>query len=139
MTKSKFALGHPSLLGLLAVAGLILLAVLSRPAQAADDPTGTWTAQWDTVHSGIDELTLTLKKEGAEYSGIISDTLDFINKDTPLTDLKVESESVSFSFPAMGGEAEFGMMLTLAGDKMTGQLIFKAKNGGPVIEFVRKK
>ncbi len=115
------------------------LAVSAAATSAALDFEGTWMGIWEDPHGGPVEFTLVLKKAQPGYSGIISDSEGLVEKETPLKDLTIDGNKISFSFPAMGGEQEFGLSLTIAGDKMTGELIFKAKGGGPAIEFIRKQ
>jgi hypothetical protein len=122
--------------GFLVGAGLIVLAAASMPAV---DLTGTWLGVWENPHAGTDHITVVFKKSGTNFTGIISDSQGIIEKNTTITNLKIDGSAVSFSFPAMGGEQEFELKLTASGDKMAGRLIFKAKGGGPEIEFVRQK
>jgi len=123
-------------LGFLALLSLVVLAATSAPAV---DLTGTWTGSIDTGDMGVDTLTLVLKKAGPSYTGTINDSLSLIDKDFVITDVKLVGDEFSFIFKAMGGAMEFGLKLTVNGDKMTGVLVNKAEGQDLPFEFVRKK
>ncbi len=114
--------------------GLIVLVLLfAQPG----DLSGIWLAKFEIPNQGgTDELTLVLKKAGKSYTGMISDSLGYIPKDTPLADVKLAGNELSFSFKAMDGALELTIKLTVAGNKMTGQ-IEMPDNSFPV-EFIKK-
>ena len=117
---------------------LLSLAVLTAASAPVVDLSGIWIGSIDTGSSGVDELTLVLKKAEKLYKGTINDSLGMIDKDLAVADIKMDGADFSFSFKAMGGSMEFEMKLKVNGDKMTGELINKAGGGAP-FEFVRKK
>jgi hypothetical protein len=84
----------------------------------------------------MDELTLVLKKADKSYTGIISDSLGYIPKDTPLANVKLADNELSFSFKAMGGTLELTVKLTVAGSKMTGQI--EMPDNSFAVEFIKK-
>ncbi len=119
----------------LALLGAVSLAAASSPAAGF---AGIWIGKIETG-MGVDELTLTLVKAGTSYTGIINDSLGLVDKDTPIININVDGTAIGFSFKAMGGSMEFGMKLTLAADKLTGELRNEAEDGGAPFEFERKK
>ncbi len=130
MSKSQKAFGFLALLS---------LAVLTATSAPAVDLSGTWIGSIDTGSSGVDELTLVLKKADKLYKGTINDSLGMIDKDFTVTEVVLAGNEFSFSFKAMGGSMEFAMKVTVNGDKMTGTLANKADGQGMPFEFVRKK
>ena len=110
-------------LGLLAVLGLVVLAVPSSPAV---DWAGTWTGSIDTRGMGVDTITLVLKKADKTYAGTIDDSLGLIEKNTAITEVKLEGDEISFSFKAVGGSMDFMMKLTAKGGRISAQLMNKA-------------
>ncbi len=101
--------------------------------------TGTWTGSWDIPHSGIDELTLVLRKAGTVYAGTINDSLGFILKDTTISNVAVDGDTISFSFVMIvEEETDIGMKLALRDDKLSGEIVFKAKGAGVPFELTRK-
>ena len=119
---------------------LILLGVVSLVAafSPAADFQGTWVGSVETG-MGVDELTLTLKKAGTGYAGILNDSLGLVDKDSAIAEVAVDQSVISFSFKAMQQTMEFSMRLTLDGDKLTGELQNKAQGAGVPFEFARKK
>jgi len=128
---------------------LTLLACLSLTAPAAAsspavDLGGTWVGNYDIAHSGTDLLTLVLTKTETGYTGILNDSLGFVAKDTPITEVKVEGVNLGFSFVLIfetGEPADQRAELTLDGGKLIGRLEFSAKGAGAGVPFelVRKK
>jgi hypothetical protein len=120
-------------------AGLVFWGMFSLVAPLAHgaDLSGIWLAKFEIPNQGgMDELTLVLKKADKSYTGIISDSMGYIPKDTPLANVKLVENELSFSFKAMGGTLELAVKLTVAGSKMTGQ-IEMPDNSFPV-EFIKK-
>jgi hypothetical protein len=124
------------ILGFLALLSIVVLTATSSPVV---DLTGTWIGSIDTGGTGVDELTLVLKKAEKLYKGTINDSLGMIDKDFVVTEVALAGNEFSFSFKALGGSMEFAMKLTVNGDKMTGELVNKAEGQGAPFEFVRKK
>lgn len=123
---------------LLLVAWLVPIALTGASAPAAD-LTGTWTGTWDIPHSGIDELTLILKKTGTTYTGTINDSLGFIVKDTPIAEVVVDGHTISFSLVlSLEEEADLGLKLELREDKLSGEILFKAKGASVPFEMTKK-
>jgi len=118
---------------------LLTLAVLPSPAAPAENLSGTWIGSVDTGGSGIDELTVVLKKAEKSYAGTINDSLGFVEKDAPIEDVVLNGAVLGFSFKAMGGGMVFAVKLTAAGDKITGELTNVAEGSSVPIEFIRKK
>jgi hypothetical protein len=120
-------------------AGLVFWGMISlvAPLAHAADLSGIWLAKFEIPNQGgMDELTLVLKKADKSYTGIISDSLGYIPKDTPLANVKLVENELSFFFKAMGGTLELTVKLTVAGNKMTGQMDMP-DNSFPV-EFIKK-
>lgn len=124
-----------TILGLLTILSVVVLTATSSPAI---DLSGTWTGSVVTG-SGVDDLTLVLKKAEKLYAGTINDSLGMIDKDSAITEVTLTGQAFGFSFKAMGGSLEFAMKLTVNGDKMTGTLTDLAGGEGAPFEFVRKK
>jgi hypothetical protein len=102
------------------------------------DLSGTWIANFEIPNGGgMDEFTLVLKKAEESYKGTISDTMGYISKETPITNVDSAGNELSFSFTAMGGSLDVVMRLTAAGNKMTGQIEMQTENFP--VEFVRKE
>jgi hypothetical protein len=129
---NKFKLG----LGSLAVLGL---AVLAAPASAAVDWAGTWTGSIDTRDMGVDTITLVLNKADKTYTGMIEDTLGLIDKNTPITEVKLDGAEIQFSFKAVGGSMDFAMKIAANGDTISAQLMNKAIGEWGPFESIAKK
>ena len=117
MNIRKVALGFLGLLGLV---------VLAAPASPAFDWSGTWTGSIDTGGMGVDTLTLVLKKADKIYAGTIEDSLGLIDKNTAITEVKLDGDGISFSFKAVGGSMDFMMKLAVNDGKISAQLANKA-------------
>jgi len=130
----------PVLRGIVLFLGFILAGIAAQadvPSPAVDF-SGTWIAKIETG-MGLDEVTLTLKKAGTSYTGIVNDSLGIIDKDTPLTGIALEDGAIVFSFKAMGGTIDFGMKLKRTAETLSGEVQNKAEDGGAPITFELKK
>ena len=117
MTMLRVALGFMAVLGVL---------VLSAPPSPAVDWAGTWTGSIDTQGLGVDTITLVLKKADKTYTGTIEDSLGLVEKATPIMEVQLGVEEISFSFKAVGGAMDFKMKMSLGGGKISAQLMNKA-------------
>ncbi len=106
-------------------------------ALAAADFAGTWNGKTEVPDSGIDELVLVLVKTEAGWSGTVNDSIGIIAKDTPLADIKVDGDKITFTFPIVDGNI-IDNRLTIAGDRMTGEWVHPEGDSG-TLEFERKK
>jgi hypothetical protein len=119
------------------IAGLATAAILP-----AADMSGAWEGNFRASDSDYDQLTLVLTKSGAGFTGILNDSMGLLKKDTPITEVKADDKTISFSFVVIyetGESQSLGMNLTLNGDKLAGTLEYGSKPGGQNFEFVRKK
>jgi len=117
------------------VFGVLIAAAV--PSFQGADLSGTWIANFEIPNGGgMDEFTLILKKAEKSYTGTISDAMGFIPKETPLTNVESAGNELSFSFTAMGGSLDLVMRLTVAGNKMTGQIEMQAENFP--VEFIKR-
>ena len=123
-------------LGFLAVLGLVALAAHSAPVI---DWAGTWTGSIDTGDMGVDTLTLVLNKADKTYTGTIEDTLGLIEKNTAVTDVKLNGAEIQFSFKAVGGSMDFMIRLSADGGKISGQLMNKAIGEWGPFESISRK
>jgi hypothetical protein len=88
---------------------------------------------------GVDTITLVLKKADKTYTGTIEDSLGLIEKNSAITEVKLEGNEVSFSFKAMGGSMDFLMKLSSEGDNISGQLMNKTIGEWGSFESISKK
>jgi len=117
MNVAKIAFGFP--------AGLVLV-VLAALASPAFDWSGTWTGSIDTGGMGVDTVILVLKRADKTYTGTIDDSLALIEKNTTISEVKLDGDELSFSFKAVGGSMDFMMKLSVNGGKTSAQLANKA-------------
>ncbi|MGA2262246.1 MAG: hypothetical protein ABSH28_12510 [Acidobacteriota bacterium] len=123
------------------VIAALLFALLPGAILAQNvDLSGTWVG--DTVIPASpdkDQLTLVLKKDGASYTGTISDTMGMMNQ-AALESVKIADGTLSFQFVAHTGEQEIRVTITLkiSGDKLVGSWVTESGDTGPV-EMERKK
>jgi hypothetical protein len=114
-----------------------VLLVAAVPRFQGVDLSGTWIANFEIPNGGgMDEFTLILKKAEKSYTGTISDAMGYIPKETSLTNVEFAGNELSFSFTAMGGSLDLVMRLTVAGNKMTGQIEMQAENFP--VEFIKR-
>jgi hypothetical protein len=121
---------------------LAMLAVLAAFAIAASRPaavdfSGTWLGKTEVPGSGIDELTLVLKKDKESYTGTVVDSLQMIVPWTEIQNVKVEGNVITLMFPLTDGNM-ISCTLTLAGGKMTGDWIHPEGSTG-TIDFDKKE
>lgn len=128
MTKARWILAAAALLGAISLASF---------AQEAADLSGTWIGKTEVPNTGMDEVTLVLKKAEKSYSGTISDNQGVLKADTEIRDVMMDGEKLSFVFPLADGTLLL-MKLVVTGDNMTGQWEHPAGSTG-AIEFVKKK
>jgi hypothetical protein len=128
MTKARWILAAAALLGVISLASF---------AQEAADLSGTWIGKTEVPNTGMDEVTLVLKKAEKSYGGTISDNQGVLKADTEIRDVMMDGEKLSFVFPLADGTL-FLMKLVVAGDNMTGQWEHPVGSTG-AIEFVKKK
>ncbi len=106
-------------------------------ALAAADFAGTWNGKTEVPDTGVDEIVLVLIKTEAGWTGTINDSLGVIAKDTPLADIKVDGDKITFTFAIADGNI-IDNRLTIAGDRMTGEWVHPEGDSAP-FEFERKK
>ena len=126
------------------VSGCLAIFILNFAAGAiapAGDMAGTWVGNLEISEEDIDQLTLVLTKSAAGYTGFINDTMDFLEKDTRITDVKAGDQTINFTFKINFGTniQTIEMGLTLNGDKLTGTFESREKRAIIELEFVRKK
>jgi hypothetical protein len=123
------------------VIAALLFALLPGAILAQNvDLSGTWVG--DTVIPASpdkDQLTLVLKKDGASYTGTISDAMGMVNQ-AVLESVKTGDGTLSFQFIAHTGDQEIRVSTTLkiSGDKLVGSWITESGDTGPM-ELERKK
>ncbi|MCX6559232.1 MAG: hypothetical protein NTZ26_01835 [Candidatus Aminicenantes bacterium] len=123
------------IIAILAAMILLVGAILwGAPAAGIE---GTWLGKAEVPNSGIDELTMVLTKTEKGYTGITSDSVGLLAKDTPLSDIKLEGDKLTFKFPLADG-AMISATLKVEGDKMTGGWGHEAGDVGS-LAFERKK
>jgi hypothetical protein len=123
------------LITVLAALILILGAVLwSAPAAGIE---GIWLGKAEVPDVGIIELTMTLTKTETGYAGTSSDNMGMLNKDTPLAQIKLDGDKLSFQFPLADGNL-ITVSLKVEGDKMTGNWTHQEGDTG-ALSFERKK
>jgi hypothetical protein len=98
---------------------------------------GTWLGRTEIPDAGIDELELVFEKIETGWKGTFTDSMGQLAKETPLSDIVVDGNTVTFRFPLVDGTMIISK-LTLAGDKMTGAWEHPEGNMG-TLEFERKK
>ena len=116
---------------------LVLLTTFSFSSTQKADLSGTWIGKTEVPNSGTDEVTLILQKTEDGYTGIVNDSLAVIGKDTPIRDIKLEGDRLSFVFNLPDGNWVI-MKVTVAGDTMKGQWEHQEGDIGG-IELTRKK
>ena len=104
------------------------------------DLSGTWVGETMVPNStDKDGLSLVLKKDGASYSGTMTDSMGMVNG-VSLESVKFENGTLSFKFNA--GPADQAMRISttlkLANDKLVGSWVDDQGDTG-ALELVRKK
>lgn len=123
------------LIALLAALVLVLGAVLWAAPGAGIE--GTWLGKAEVADVGIVELTMALTKTETGFTGVCSDSMGMLNKDTPLTEIKLAGDKLAFQFLLADG-ALIVVDLKLEGDKMTGSWTHQEGDSG-ALSFERKK
>ena len=103
---------------------LIVMAMASFavavPRADAMDFSGTWLGKTNVPSLGPDEITIALKNEKDSYTGsVLADTLKIIVPGTPIQNIEVEGNTVTFMFPLIDG-AMLSCSFTLEDDKLNG-------------------
>lgn len=123
------------LIALPAAALLLLGAVLW--ASPGDGIEGTWLGKAEVADVGIVELTMALTKTETGLTGLCSDSMGMLNKDTPLSQIKLDGDKLTFRFPLADGNLIVAA-LKVEGDKMTGSWTHEEGDSG-ALTFERKK
>ena len=117
----------------------LIAAIGSLPGQD-QDLSGTWIGS--TVIPNMEEkdnLTLVLKKDGASYTGTITDSMGMLNA-AVLEKVKLEKDTLSFEFLVLTSTEQIRVRSTLkvTGDKLVGSWESEQGDTG-ALEMVRKK
>ena len=119
--------------------GMFLISVTGLPGQD-QDLSGTWIGSTAIPNmEERDNLTLVLKKDGASYSGTITDSMGMLNA-AVLEKVKLEKDTLSFEFLVVtqGGDVRVRSTLKVSGDKLVGS--WESEQGDTsALEMVRKK
>jgi hypothetical protein len=123
----------------LLAAALLVVAAGSHSAQTPDLG-GTWVG--DTVVPNSQEkdiVTLVLKKDGASYTGTLSDSMGMAVS-VPLEKVKIEKGTLTFEFVVQTGEQPMRIYTTLkiSGEKLIGSWTSEDNSTGN-LEMTRKK
>lgn len=98
----------------------MVTSVMAVPRADAADFSGTWLGKTNVPSLGPDEITIVLKNEKDSYTGsVASDTLEIIVPDTPIQNIEVDGNTVTFMFPLIDG-AMLSCNFTLDNDKLDG-------------------
>ncbi len=116
---------------------LILTLWLTGFAVAPPDVVGTWLGKTEVPDQGPDELTLVIAKGEDGFSGALVDTLGLIAKDTPIKDIKLEANDLTFHFPLVDG-MEISIKMAVDGNTMKGAWATPEGEMGALV-FERKK
>jgi hypothetical protein len=98
---------------------LSLAFALAASVAVAADPTGTWIGSTEVPDVGTIQVTLVLKKAEGGFAGIVSDSASLIAPETPVKDLKIEGDAITFWFNLADGTS-VSMQLKVSGETMTG-------------------
>ncbi len=94
--------------------------VVAAPGTDVLDFSGTWLGKTNVPSLGPDEITIVLKNEKDSYIGtVVVDSLKIIVPDTPIQNIEVEGNTVTFMFPLIDG-AMLSCSFTLENDKLDG-------------------
>jgi len=115
-------------------AACIVMASFVFAASHSDavDFSGTWLGKTNVPSLGADELTLVLNKEKDSYIGTVVDSLEIIAPDTPIQNVVVEGDVITFMFPLVDS-AMLSCNLTLKADKMDGYWTHPSGSRGNII------
>lgn len=124
-----------TLIALLVALAFVLGAVLwAAPAAEIE---GTWLGKAEVPDVGIVELTMVLTKTETGFTGLCSDAMGMLNKDTPLAQIKLDGDKLTFQFPLADGNL-IVVNVKVEGDKMTGSWTHQEGDTG-AMSFERKK
>lgn len=98
---------------------LSLAFAFAASVTAAADLIGTWTGSTDVPDVGAIQVSLVLKQAEGGYAGTISDSASMITPETPVKDLKVDGDALTFWFVLADGTS-VSMQLKVEGETMTG-------------------
>jgi len=73
-----------------------------------------------------DKTTVVFKRDNSGYSGHITESFGYLNQ-TPLKDIKVKDNTVTFSFVIESRGVKINSILNIEGDRMTGT--FETEDG----------
>jgi len=107
---------------ILGVMGLILV-VAGAVAAPAVDVSGTWKGTtYIADRDAYDDLTIVLKKEGASYTGTVTDSLQMA-QESAIQNVKLEAEELSFDFTIFDGQDYLTVHATakVEGQKLVGK------------------
>jgi hypothetical protein len=119
---------------------IVLIAAIGSLLGQNQDLSGTWIGS--TVIPNMEEkdnLTLVLKKDGASYTGTITDSMGMLNA-AVLEKVKLEKDTLSFEFLVLTSTEQIRVRSTLkvTGDKLVGSWESEQGDTG-ALEMVRKK
>ena len=98
----------------------MVIFIMAVPRADAADFSGTWLGKTNVPSLGTDEITIVLKNEKGSYTGsVVVDTLEIIVPDTPIQNIEVEGNTVTFMFPLIDG-AVLSCSFTLEDEKLDG-------------------
>jgi hypothetical protein len=107
--------------------------IMAAPGTDAVDFSGTWLGKTNLPHFGPDEFTLVLKKEKDSCTGmVVVDSLDIVKPDTPIQNIEVEGDVITFTFPLLD-RTMLSCHLTLDGEKMNGYWSHSAGARGIIV------
>lgn len=98
---------------------LAALVALTVPLWAAENPVGTWTGTTEVPDQGADEVTLTIAKSDAGYTGTMTDSLGMVAREA-LRDIAFADGVLTIGFALTDGTA-MKMTLKVTGDTMVGE------------------
>ena len=120
--------------------GIFLVVAIGMLPGQDQDLSGTWIGSTAIPNrEERDNLTLVLKKDGASYTGNITDTMGMLNA-AVLEKVKLEKDTLSFEFLVVteGGDIRVRSTLKVSKDKLVGS--WETEQGDTAaLEMVRKK
>ncbi len=119
---------------------MVLIAAIGSLLGQDQDLSGTWIGSTAIPNrEDRDNLTLVLKKDGASYTGNITDSMGMLNA-TVLEKVKLEKDTLSFEFlvTTESGQIRVRSTLKVGGDKLVGSWESEQGDTG-ALEMVRKK
>jgi hypothetical protein len=119
---------------------IVLIAAIGSLLGQNQDLSGTWIGSTAIPNrEDRDNLTLVLKKDGASYTGNITDSMGMLNA-TVLEKVKLEKDTLSFEFlvTTESGQIRVRSTLKVGGEKLVGSWESEQGDTGGM-EMVRKK